>query len=49
VRSGVVALAPDPDEVVEATVVTEAVAYEERRVHDAHGEVAGFGEDLRQG
>jgi hypothetical protein len=44
VRPGVVALAPDPDEVVESTVIPKPVADEERRVHDTHGVVAGSGE-----
>jgi hypothetical protein len=47
VRPGVVALAPYPNEVVEAAVVAEAVTDEERRVHDAHGVIAGLREDLR--
>jgi hypothetical protein len=47
VRPGVVALPPDPHEVVEAAVVAEAVAYVERCVHNTHRQVSSSGEDLR--
>ncbi len=48
VRPRVVALAPDPDEVVEAAVVPEPAPDEERRVHNAHRQVTGFGEKPRK-
>jgi hypothetical protein len=46
---GVVALTPNPDEVVEAAVVPVPPADEERRVHDTHRQVAGPGEEPGQG